>query len=231
MINPTAKAENNVFSVVASQFDVVHKQSTDGGKTWSEPKTINDDDVKQQHVQVIPMISVAPNGRVDVAWWDTRADPGTRSNDVFYSYSNDDGKTWSKNQRITDRSIDRKFGVWGNNFDMSPPPAIASTNAYALFGWDDTCASDPAAPTNAGLGAGVQDIYTSAVQFEVVGGGTSSTVKIALAAVVGLLIVGLILLGVGLSQKRQIGGDHRQGEGHRRQGAGISQVGPLGPRR
>jgi hypothetical protein len=40
----------------------------------------------------------------------------------------------------------------------------------------------------------------------VVGGGTSSTVKVVLAAVVGLLVVGLILLGVGLSQKRRLTG-------------------------
>ena len=202
-VNPsyTSPASN----IVASNFDVVHKMSTDGGRTWSEPKPLNDDDPKQMNAQVIPYISVAPNGRVDAAWWDTRSDPGIRGNDVYYAYSNDDGKTWSKNQRITDRTIDRKFGVWGNNFDMSSPPAIASTNAYAIFGWDDTRASDPTAPSSAGLGAGVQDIYTSAVQFEVVGGGTSNAVKVALAAVVGLLVVGLILLAVGLGQKRRLG--------------------------
>ncbi len=203
-VNPTGAGQNP--NIVASSFDVVHKMSTDGGRTWSDPKNITDDDEKQLFVQVIPMISVAPNGRVDVAWWDTRSDPGIRGNDVYYSYSNDDGRTWSKNQRISDQTIDRKFGVWGNNFDMSSPPAIASTNAYAVFGWDDTRASDPTAPSNAGLGAGVQDIYTSTVQFEVVGGGTSSTVKVVLAAVVGLLVVGLILLAVGLSQKRRTAG-------------------------
>jgi len=204
MVNPSYKEVNS--TIIASNFDIVHKKSTDGGKTWSEPKTLNDDDPKQMNAQVIPYISVAPNGRVDAAWWDTRSDPGIRGNDVYYSYSNDDGKTWSKNQRITDRTIDRKLGVWGNNFDMSSPPGIASTNAYAIFGWDDTRASDPTAPANAGLGAGTQDIYTSAVQFEVVGGGTSSTVKVVLAAVIGLLIVGLILLAVGLSQKRRLQG-------------------------
>ena len=180
--------------------------STDGGKTWSEPKAINDDDPKQMNAQVIPYISVAPNGRVDAAWWDTRSDPGIRGNDVYYAYSNDDGKTWSKNQRVSDQTVDRKFGVWGNNFDMSSPPAIASTNEYAIFGWDDTRASDPTSPANAGFGAGVQDIYTAAVQFEVVGTGTSSAVKVALAAVVGLLLVGLILLAVGLGQKRRVAG-------------------------
>ena len=129
---------------------------------------------------------------------------------MYYTYSNDDGKTWSKNQRITDQTINRKFGVWGNNFDMSSPPGLASTNAYALFGWDDTRASDPTAPSSAGLGAGVQDIYTAAVQFEVVGGGTSNAVKVALAAVAGLLIVGLILLAVSVSSKRSIGGSRKE---------------------
>ncbi|HJV08139.1 MAG TPA: sialidase family protein [Acidimicrobiales bacterium] len=203
-VNPSTSQQNPTG--ISSNFDVVHKMSTDGGKTWSEEKTLNDDDPKQMYAQVIPMISVAPNGRVDVAWWDTRSDPGIRGNDVYYSYSNDDGKTWSKNQRISDKTIDRKFGVWGNNFDMSSPPGIASSNEYAIFGWDDTRFSDPNISANAGFGGGVQDIYTSAVQFEVVGGGTSSTVKVVLAAVVGLLIVGLVLLGVSVASKGRLGG-------------------------
>ena len=207
-VNPTGVGQNP--NVVASNFDVVHKSSTDGGKTWSEPMTLNDDDPKQMQAQVIPNISVAPNGRIDVAWWDTRSDPGIRGNDVYYTYSEDHGKTWSKNTRITDRTIDRKLGVWGNNFDMSSPPGIASTNAYAMFGWDDTRNSDTTSPASAGFGAGVQDIYFSAVQYEVVGGGTSNAVKVALAAVVGLLLVGLILLAVSLSQRGRLGGPARK---------------------
>ena len=207
-VNPTV-TQQNPFGI-ASAVDVAYKQSTDGGRTWSEPRILSDDDPKDMFVSLIPMINVAPNGRVDVAFWDTRSDPGIRGNDVYYTHSNDDGKTWSKNLRITDRTIDRKFGVWGNNFDMSSPPGLASTNAYAIFGWDDTRASDPTAPSNAGLGAGVQDIYTAAVQFEVVGGGTSNAVKVALAAVAGLLLVGLILLAVSVGSKRSMGGSGKE---------------------
>jgi hypothetical protein len=210
MVNPSVTPQNT--SGISSVVDVAYKQSTDGGKTWSEPKILSDDDPKDMYVSVIPMVSVAPNGRVDVAFWDTRSDPGIRGNDVYYTYSNDDGKTWSKNIRITDKTIDRKLGVWGNNFDMSSPPGIASTNAYAIFGWDDTRNSDLTSSANAGFGGGLQDIYTSAVQFEVVGGGTSSTVKVVLAGVVGLLLVGLILLGVGLSQKQRLGGTRKETE-------------------
>ncbi len=207
-VNPTYTGPNS--SIVSASADVAYKQSTDGGRTWSEPRILSDDDPKDMFVSVIPMISVAPNGRLDVAFWDTRSDPGIRGNDVYYTYSNDGGQTWSRNIRVSDKTIDRKFGVWLNNFDMSSPPGIASTDEYAIFGWDDTRNSDPTSPANAGLGAGVQDIFVSAVQFEVVGGGTSNAVKIALAAVVGLLTVGLILLAVALSQRSRAGGPSRK---------------------
>jgi hypothetical protein len=202
-VNTTVTSDNT--SGVSGSGDIAYKQSTDGGKTWSPQKIVNDDNPADMLGQYIPMISVAPNGRLDVAWWDTRSDPGIRGNDVYYSHSDDNGKTWSKNMRITDKTIDRKLGVWGNNFDMSSPPGIASTNAFAIFGWDDTRNSDVSSPANAGFGGGVQDIYTAAVQYKVLGGGTSTAVKSALAGVVGLLLVGLVLLAVSLGQRRRVG--------------------------
>ncbi|HUR24108.1 MAG TPA: hypothetical protein VMZ73_09580, partial [Acidimicrobiales bacterium] len=80
---------------------------------------------------------------------------------------------------------------------------------FAVFAWDDTRLStgedgqiNLTNPVNsAGFGGGVQDIFTSAVQFEEVGGGTSKTAKVVLAGVVGLLAVGLILLAVGMLRR------------------------------
>lgn len=192
---------------LAGYSEVYHQVSTDGGESWSAPKALSDDAEADFRVQVIPNISVAPNGRVDAVWWDTRDDPGTRSNDVYYSYSYDDGKTWSANRRISDQSVDRKVGVWGANYDITSPPAVTSTNAFAIFGWDDTRATavNYDIPHTGEFGAGIQDVYTAVAQFDVVGGGTNSTARIVLAAVVGLLIVGLILLGVALAAKRRNG--------------------------
>ena len=185
--------------------EIYHQASTDGGKTWSDPKAITDDDPKALTGQYFPNVSVAANGRVDAVWWDTRDDPGIRSNDVYYAYSDDDGRTWSRNQRITDQSVDRRLGVWGANYDINSPPAVTSTEAYALFGWDDTRNTteyyDPGVTSE--FGGGLQDIYTANVQFSVVGGGTSNAVKIALAAVAGLMVVGLALLGVAVSARRR----------------------------
>ena len=191
---------------IASYGTVYYRQSTDGGAKWSERKRIPEVDPKELKGQYIPNIATAPNGRIDVAWWDTRDDPGIRSNDVYYANSNDNGKTWSKNVRITDQSINRTYGVWGTNFDMNSPPGIASTDRVAVFSWDDTRFTDTKQGDSATLGGGTSDIFSAAVQFEAVGGGTSAATKVVLAGVVGLMAVGLILVVVALAARRRAGG-------------------------
>lgn len=188
---------------VSSYIDICYRRSTDGGATWTAPKVLNDDDPAQMRAHVIPEVAIAPNGRVDVAWWDTRDDPGIYSNDVYYASSTDNGTSWGKNIRVTDRTIDRRIGVWGFNFDMSAPPGLASTDAFAMLAWDDTRNADANKPDSFALGGGVQDIYTSAVQYEVVGAATSRTAQYALAGVVGLLIVGLVLTALALASRRR----------------------------
>ncbi|MGI8807590.1 MAG: hypothetical protein ACR2KK_07075 [Acidimicrobiales bacterium] len=197
----------NPRSELSGYGEIYHQASLDGGKSWSEPKVMTDDNPADLRGQFIPNIDVAPNGRIDAVWWDTRDDPGTRSNDVYYSHSTDDGRTWSANKRITDQSIDRKVGVWGNNYDITSPPAVTSTNAYAIFGWDDTRNTSAAyeIPINGETGGGLQDVYTAVAQFSQVGPANNDTARIALAAIVGLLVVGLILLGVSLAAKRRDG--------------------------
>ncbi len=214
---------------LSAYADVGYIRSTDSGATWSQPRSIADDDPRNLNGKFLPMLSVAPNGRLDAAWWDTRDDPGIRSNDVYYAFSEDDGETWSKNYRVTDQTIDRRFGVWGNNFDQNSPPALASTNEFAMLGWDDTrfsrgedgevVADNPI--NTQGIGGGVQDIFVSAVQFEAIGGGSSNAVKIVLAGVIGLLAVGLILLLVGQLGRRGAGpASASAAEGRTRAGVG-----------
>ena len=178
--NPTA----------AGVTDIYYYRSTDGGKTWTDRKNVTDDDPTQLFPQVYPNVAVAPDGRVDIAFFDTRNDPGTRVNDVYYTSSNDNGTTWSKNIRITDKSIDRKIGVFANNADVNAPPGLAATNAFTVVGWDDTRNGDAVGQA--------QDIYASNVQYAKLGGGTSKAAKVALAGVVGILVVGLALLVVSM---------------------------------
>ena len=186
--------------------EVFERASYDGGATWSEPRVLSDDDPKNYGGQFFPNLSIAPNGRIDVVWWDTRDMQGLRATDAYYSYSDDDGKTWAPNIRLTEQSIDRRLGIWGNNYDIASQPGVASTNAYAVFGWDDTRNSDRSFQDNNTVGGGLQDLYIAAAQFEAIGGGSSSAAKVALAGVVGLLAVGLMLL-LGAVVTRRRGGD------------------------
>ncbi|MGH9280568.1 MAG: exo-alpha-sialidase [Acidimicrobiales bacterium] len=171
---------------ISNFTQVFYRRSVDGGVTWSDVKVMNDTDPAKFTYSGDPNVAVAPNGRVDVAWWDTRNDPGIAANDVYYASSDDGGVTWSKNTRVTDRVIDRKIGVYSSNFDLAGPPGIGSTDEYAMIGWDDTRDGD--AVTN------TQDIYVGMVQYEPLASGTSNAVKYVLAAVVGLLLVGLGLV-------------------------------------
>lgn len=188
---------------LAGSSDVYHRASYDGGATWTEPRNITDDDPKLFAGQYFPNLSVAPNGRVDVVWWDTRETPGMRATDVYYSYSEDDGRTWSKNERITDQTVDRRLGIWGLNYDIASQPGVGSIDEYAVIGWDDTRNTDQFTKDNPGLGNGLQDVYIAAAQFEAIGGGASKSVKMVLAGIAGLVAVGLVLVVVALASSRR----------------------------
>lgn len=52
-------------------------RSTDTGATWSDPVAVNDVTFARQwnYPEAYPDLSVAPSGRVDIAWYDWRNDP------------------------------------------------------------------------------------------------------------------------------------------------------------
>ncbi|MDH3402426.1 MAG: hypothetical protein OES32_09700 [Acidobacteriota bacterium] len=80
-------------------LDVHFSRSTDGGSTWSAPVRVNDD-ASTSSWQWFATMSVAPNGRIDVIWNDTRNSGGFVS-ELFYSYSTDGGVTWKPNVALS----------------------------------------------------------------------------------------------------------------------------------
>ncbi|MCC6908591.1 MAG: exo-alpha-sialidase [Phycisphaerales bacterium] len=81
--------------------DVMFARSTDGGQTFSTPIRINDDPPGQDY-QWMASISIAPSGRLDATWFDTRDDPNHFISRLYYSYSWDGGLTWSPNRAVGD---------------------------------------------------------------------------------------------------------------------------------
>ena len=135
--------------------DVMFSRSIDGGLTWSSPMQINDDN-STFNTQWLAVMSVAPNGRIDVAWLDTRDSPGYDSSALYYSYSLDQGNTWSPNEKMS-ASFDPHVGYpnqskMGDYFDMiSDNTGAHLAWANTLNGEEDVYYSYIVPPVNAGV--------------------------------------------------------------------------------
>lgn len=83
-------------------LDVNFIRSTDGGNTWSTPLRINADPTTTNAYQWFGTMGVAPNGRIDVVWLDTRFSSGSPYlSALFYRYSEDGGTTWADEEQIS----------------------------------------------------------------------------------------------------------------------------------
>jgi hypothetical protein len=81
--------------------NVMFSRSTNGGRTWSLPLRINDDSPTQKAAHWFGTLSVAPNGRVDACWNDTRHSISNRLSELYYSWSDDGGLTWAANRPLS----------------------------------------------------------------------------------------------------------------------------------
>lgn len=82
-------------------LDVMFARSEDGGVTWSPPVRVNNDPRGSGRWQWFGTMSVAPNGRIDVVWNDTRNTLQATLCQTFYAFSWDGGRTWSVNIPMT----------------------------------------------------------------------------------------------------------------------------------
>ncbi|MFK5879200.1 MAG: T9SS type A sorting domain-containing protein [Flavobacteriaceae bacterium] len=133
--------------------DVMFAKSTDGGQTFNTPIRINTDNSIENY-QWFGTMSVAPNGRIDVVWLDTRdASAGTNESVLYYSFSINQGGTWSVNESLS-IAFDPNIGYpnqdkMGDYFDM------VSDNEGVHLAWANTI-------------NGGQDIYYTHVRQTVV---------------------------------------------------------------
>ncbi len=212
------RANGNLYAVwenMSSAGDPVQIsaiRSTDGGRTWSQPAKINDAEWarKWNYPELYPSISVAPNGRVDVAWYDWRNDAGLTIDakkdifqDVYYTSSVDGGLTWAPNLRLNDRAIDRHIGV-SQQGGIRGPIGIGSRDQAAYVAWDDTRNGTELTQS--------QDIYFTRARladpadlFSSAGNGSSPAAWAAGGVAAGLALAGVALLAGNRLFRRRAG--------------------------
>jgi hypothetical protein len=82
-------------------LDVHFVRSTNGGASWSAPVRVNDDPAGTNAWQWFGTMAVAPNGRIDVIWNDSRNDPGGFDSQLYYAFSLDGGASWSPSEPLS----------------------------------------------------------------------------------------------------------------------------------
>jgi len=173
--------------------DVAMWSSGDGSR-WSAPKRINDTALHDHRSQYLPALAVAPGGRVDLLYYDRRADHEDVANDVSLQSSFDGGRTFTHHVRLTDHSFDSRIGFGHSKglVDLGDRLALVSTKTGVLAAWADTRAGNEI--------SGKQDITRELVA---ISGPSGARGPLGLAGRVLLVAGAVILIAALVSGKRR----------------------------
>ncbi len=163
-----------------------------GSQAWEGPTRVNDTPERDGTSQYLPQVSVAPDGRLDVLYYDRRSDPENVMNHVSLQSSFDEGDSFTASARLTSQPFSSMIG-FGSPQDLptlGSRLALASTGDRALAVWTDTRAGT--VPNNK------QDLARAVVAF-------TEPKRLSPAAQDGLryggialAVLGLLMLLVGL---------------------------------
>lgn len=122
--------------------DVLLWSSRDG-RAWSSPVRVNDTPSRDGSDQYLPAIDTAPTGRLDVVYYDRRADHDL--NEVSYQASFDGGATFTPRVLLSEQPMDPRvgFGAERGLPDLGSRLAVLSAARGAMAVWTDTRAGTP----------------------------------------------------------------------------------------
>ncbi|MFP5363582.1 MAG: sialidase family protein [Thermoleophilia bacterium] len=166
-----------------------------GASSWSGPVRVNDTRRRDGTAQYLPKLSAAPDGRLDVLYYDRRADPENLRNHVSLQSSFDHGETFTESVRLTSRPSDSRIGFGAKEGlpDLGSRLGLLSTDRAALGLWTDTRAGVPETQK--------QDLAEGAVAVtppEELSAGVETTLRFGGIA---LCLAGLALLALGFRRR------------------------------
>jgi hypothetical protein len=133
----------------STDLDVFLMKSTDGGVTWlnpaegsSTPLRVNQDALGNGKDQWFPFAAVAPDGRVDVLFYDRREDPFNRFTHAYLARSHDGGATWAET-RLTAVPSNMNWAFQGGLFIGDYNGMAIAPNGTSYPFWTDARSGTP----------------------------------------------------------------------------------------
>lgn len=119
----------------------VHLWSLDpGASDWKGPTRVNDTRPRDGTAQYLPALAVAPDGRLDVLYYDRRADQKNVMNQASMQSSFDRGDTFTPRLPLSSQAFDSRIGFGAKEGlpDLGSRLAVVSGDRSALGVWTDT---------------------------------------------------------------------------------------------
>jgi hypothetical protein len=142
-------------SLIGSSYRLQFSSSSDAGRTWSAARIIGIPPGLTADNQVVPTMSIAPDGRIDIVYYDL-AEPSGLEN-TYLTSSSDGGSTFSTPQLLSsapsNTATGPQFGFGNGEHEGSH--LVTSTNDTTFAAWTDSRRGD--------INTGKEDIFFASV--------------------------------------------------------------------
>lgn len=179
--------------------DVLVWASDDQGATFTSPVRVNDTPPGDGTRQYMPRLAVAPDGRLDVVYYDRRADPENVMTGVSLQSSFDGADDFTASIPLSDQTFDSGIGFGSERGlpDIGSRIAVLSTDERAMAVWTDTRGGTEV--------SGKQDLARAVVAFSEPSP-IRQPLRIAGVVLAGLGLVGIVAGVVPMVRNRRSGG-------------------------
>lgn len=158
-------SNDNMGDTIGNDNDILFSYSHDRGVTWSTPEALNSNasSVSSSGEDIDPWISTDGNGTWVTVWHSKETPKGSEGtdNDIFYSYSTDNGETWSASDivntnadsdsgddrlsRITTDEMGNWICIWASTEDLN---GTAGTDGDIFFSVNSSIVSGSTGSTS-----------------------------------------------------------------------------------